>query len=292
MRFIAIMVILLLFYQNICLAKAYITYEISSRLGDQLIGYCVARKIAFDHDVPFLFQPFDYSNQLVLSVTDQMLSKQNLRNCKRITIGYSLDRSNEDQEKDYLYIVGFDHWKISSNDRAFYGISNKREFRTLLKKLIAPRCELQTFNPSKDHINIAMHVRTGEGYDPPELVDRHEEKFPKEPFYIASMRKIQKLYPDESLYVHIFTDALYPERVKNRFQQLFIENPKITFYARSGKHKWNQNVLEDLFSMAKFDCLIRPRSGLSAVAQAIGAYKVVIYPGGEIVERNVHNKAL
>ena len=44
------------------------------------------------------------------------------------------------------------------------------------------------------------------------------------------------------------------------------------------KNNHHSNVLEDFFEMARFDCLIRPDSNYSIMAEKIADYKIVISP--------------
>src|SRR3990167_5663215 len=100
MKLIVLIFLSLASFQSTFFAKAYVTYLViaDAGLGDQLIGYSIAKKIALDHNLTFLYQPFNHSDQLVLSTTDQTIPDQLIKNSKLVSIGYSLDRSNEDKD--------------------------------------------------------------------------------------------------------------------------------------------------------------------------------------------------
>ena len=48
--------------------------------------------------------------------------------------------------------------------------------------------------------------------------------------------------------------------------------------AESQNNGPNNNVLEDFFAMTEFDCLIRPDSNYSTVAEILGDYMLVMHP--------------
>jgi len=60
--------------------------------------------------------------------------------------------------------------------------------------------------------------------------------------------------------------------------KVIIDNPNITFDSRQSSDQSPTTILEDFFSMSKFDCLIRPRSAFSICAQLIGDHKIVLFP--------------
>lgn len=57
-----------------------------------------------------------------------------------------------------------------------------------------------------------------------------------------------------------------------------LNNPRIHFDCRKGTNSHKLNVLEDLFNMTRFDCLIRPSSSYSTIAQLLNNFIIVIHP--------------
>ncbi|MBT4856181.1 hypothetical protein HOM50_04785 [bacterium] len=262
-----------------------ISYQISGgRLGDQLISYCIAKEISLKYDIPLLYKPFKYSDQLQLSLLDKSFSS-NFDHYTTVEIGHDLPKEIKKKKKKathILYEVAFQHWRASTPDKAWYGVCSDQSFRQELRKYIAPCSDISVVKPPKGVISVAMHVRTGDGYDPGSLVDSYYEKFPKDDFFIDQILRLNEIFRGNSLYIYIFTDSLNTGVIKAKFQSVFSDYPSIVFNCKDGDNGWDNNVLEDLFSMPYFDCLIRPKSGYSVIAQAIGNYKVVLYPGGEI----------
>jgi hypothetical protein len=285
------LILLLLSTASFSYPKAGITYVVGTRLGDQLIHYCIAKDLALKHNLTFYYRPFKYSDELKLSEDAPLLTEQSFSKHTVIEIGHELPNTI-DENSNILYVVGFKHWQVSSYDKQWYGINADSDFRQLLKKLIAPRHVLSTLYIDHTAVTVAMHVRVGEGYDSTELVASYYEKFPKEDFYIAAIKKIKHLFPGAPLYIYIFTDSYNPQALRKKYESLFREYRDIRFEARLEKQvaPWDQHVLEDLFKMAQFDCLIRPKSAYSVIAQVIGSHKIILYPTGEIIALEKQSK--
>ncbi|MEX0940423.1 MAG: hypothetical protein WDZ41_03615 [Candidatus Babeliales bacterium] len=264
-------------------AKFAITYEISGgRLGDQLIYYCIAKNLSIKHNIPFFYRPFKYSDKLMLSSLDNQLNEKDLQKYEIVKIGSEVPHIlNQSNKENILYLVSFQHWHTSSKDPKWYGVNSTKEFRRLLKKLILPKVPIQTIKLPQNTIIVAVHVRTGEGYDSVILTANHTEKFPKDEFYIKQINKIKNHYKNKKIYFHIFTDAINPELLLKKYKSIF-SDPFLTFGIRKEKESWKSNILNDLFSMANCDCLIRPKSGFSVISQVIGNHNIIFYPGGEI----------
>ena len=122
--------------------------------------------------------------------------------------------------------------------------------------------------------------------DKKEYCDLHRpRKFPPDQFYIDQIKKISKIFHNQPLFIYIFTNSKNPKKIVSRFQKETV-NPNITFSCREENNDNKANRLEDFFSMVQFDCLIRPNSSFSQVAQLLGNYKVIIYPKGGFWRKN------
>jgi len=259
-----------------------VTFAISSgRLGDQLSYYSIAKKLSLKHNLPFYCKPFKYSDQLNISLLDRTYDDILFRHYRIVEIGSEI-LGNIDYNSDTLYVVTNKHWRTSASDFAWQGVPHDKPFLQELRKTIAPRNPISTVARPPDMVSVAVHVRIGEGYDSASTKKGCPEKFPPEQFYIDSIKRIKNIYSYKNLYFFIFTDAYDPKKVAQRFSELF-PDPSMIFNSRDAAN-FDSFVLEDLFSMAEFDCLIRAVSGLSVTAQAIGNHAIVIYPGGEIFD--------
>jgi hypothetical protein len=83
------------------------------------------------------------------------------------------------------------------------------------------------------------------------------------------------------LYIYIFTDHPEPALIEGKFLRELsvwgIENDVQIDCRRLG-NTHSQNVLEDMFSMTQFDCVIHPDSSLSRFAAIIAAPILEIKP--------------
>jgi len=102
-------------------------------------------------------------------------------------------------------------------------------------------------------------------------------KHPPDQFYLDQIKGLSEILGDVFLYVYIFTDDRNPLNIVERFRKV-INNPNITFACRETENNYYSNVLDDLFAMSTFDCLIRPYSSLSQIAELIGNHKIVLSP--------------
>ncbi len=257
-----------------------ITWEPNGgRFGDNLLSYSRAKWLSYTYNIPLLYLPFKYSDQLMIHEKENIFtpeSTQQFATIIHIPIRYILLPYN-----NTLYMSTW-HSNITIDwyDQAFV---------EEIKKNIAPRYELEKVIIPNGYISIAVHVRNGGGF----IVDTEEEKercplrFVPDEFFIAQIARLADMFPEQNLYVHIFTDHQEPAVLMQKFKQS-LDNPRITFGYREQDNSHSSNVLEDFFSMMEFDCLIRPGSHFSRFVQRLGNNKVVIYP--ESIKKNSDGK--
>jgi len=106
---------------------------------------------------------------------------------------------------------------------------------------------------------------------------RWPTRFPPMQFYIDQIIYLQKHFNYAPLYVHIFTDDKNPKKLVDIIKKNMLHD-NIQFYYKEKNNIYDANVLDDLFTMAQYDCLIRPGSNFSKVAQLLGNHKIIIYP--------------
>ncbi|MCA9770073.1 hypothetical protein KC460_01755 [Candidatus Dependentiae bacterium] len=153
-----------------------------------------------------------------------------------------------------------------------------------MRCLIKPKKKLNLPQIPNSTISVAVHVRKGGGYDAPlfsktvQYADqRWPLKFPPDDYYIEQIKKIAHQYKHHYLYCYIFTDDQQPIAIMERYKKK-LNNPRIHFDCRKGTNSHKLNVLEDLFNMTRFDCLIRPSSSYSTIAQLLNNFIIVIHP--------------
>ncbi len=294
------------------------------RLGNNLENYCKAKWISYKYNIPFLLKPFRYSDQLRLYHFETHLEKEFEKQFDSIILANHENDLFTHTHTSVLYqcnicfqandIIYFDHLLTYADDHP--------TFKDILCSMIKPLQQVPSIKLPKNIITIAVHVRKGGGYDKPlysiQEYDGHQNlityvnknvpfirnksnitramkpytysdkrfpfKFPPDQYYIDQIKKLSEILNDVPLYVHIFTDDRNPKAIKTRFEKV-VNKPNITFSCREKGNNPYGNVLKDLFSMSKFDCLIRSASTFARIAQLIGNHKIVIYP----IERHYSN---
>lgn len=163
-------------------------------------------------------------------------------------------------------------------DELYYAMRKNPIFLKEIRELISPKDALKLINLPENKITVAVHVRMGGEYE------KFNKAYPKEislrvPFidyYIEQIKRLSEMLNNRPIYVFLFTNHLNPNVLVEKFARV-VNKANIQFDARSLSSN-DDNILEDLFSMAKFDCLIRPNSSFSKIAQLIGYHKIIISP--------------
>jgi len=241
------------------------------RFGDNLVSYSKAKWMSRMFDIPLLYLPFPYADELMLHENEQI---------------YTLER--HEQFAATVQLLKGPPYALSKNNNTLYICRWKtgvvvdwydQSFLEEMKKNIAPRYELEKIAIPDNCISIAAHVRNGGTFaaDTLQEKERCPLRFLPEEFFIDQIQRLSEMFPEENLYVHIFTDHPQPAKLAKKFNKA-LNNPRITFGCRIEGNDHKSNVLEDFFSMMDFDCLIRPGSHYSRFVQRLGNNKVVIFP--------------
>ena len=239
-----------------------VTYEFSGgRLGDNLITYLHAKWISYKYEIPLLYKPFDYSNEFYF---DEIESKYNITETLKYKRSVFLGREKNisaNHLQSTLYIVPY--FPESTCERLYFRDRHgdyfpyfqvdwkDKKFKALAREMLRPKKPIKLCECPKDKITIAVHVRTGGGFDAANFSFLQPIKCPPETFYLEQLTTICKLFPDEELYFHIFTDDQNPAQIAKRFQS-YLGEERAHFAYRRDDNFHDQNVLEDLFSMMQF----------------------------------------
>jgi hypothetical protein len=258
--------------------------QTGGRLGDQLILYWKAKVLADMYDMPFFYTPFrEYGEDLMMSKKENRLNKAKIKTFKnivRINATYNCEKKLN-RNNNTLYLLDF-HAPVQK--LGFHFGYNKKGIQQHLKKMLQPlKPPMKIFRP-KTILSVAVHVRTGGGYD---TVSEKRGgiawqvlypcKFAPTSFYINQMKYLYELLGKKPFYVHIFTDDQQPQRIAQEFKNALKDLP-ITFATRTEGNAHNANVIDDFIAMTQFDCIIRPQSGLSKMAEFIGNPSIAIIP--------------
>lgn len=282
-----------------------ITYALDrGRFGDQLVNYMKALWISWKYGLPILYRPFDYSDQLSLSSFHAKVFNGDTLKLfsKKVEFIHSIEKAKkafeqfekiDPSDEQLLCIISFltpldEKWEDEKWDD--FG------FRKLLQEQIKPKNQVPSLHLPKDRITVALHVRTGRGYDLQLNIDNMPTKFPSDTFYLNGLKQIADHFHGKPLYVYIFTDDPDPREIKNRLEEEWkdweVENGAV-FDCRLIENRHDLHVLEDFFSMMEFDCLIRPDSNFTRCIAAISAPLIEVKPSNwDEIRRDATGKPL
>lgn len=267
------------------LAISAVTYDFSGgRFGDNLVAYCHAKWVAHKHQLPLLYRPFQYSDQLVLHTREQYVYTPEIhKNFMRTHMFESSEKKVKNQflAQETLFVIPYFPETLQEvcDDNYHYIKVDWHDpvFIQELRACISPRIPIKPPQIPEGHMSIAVHVRTGAGFDDLNGILGFPLKFPDNSFYIEQIKYIAKEFPDKKMYVLLFTDHTQPAALAQQYHAA-LNNPRITYAYRTETNNWLSNVLEDFFAMLACDCLIRPESSFSIMAEKLGEYKIVISP--------------
>lgn len=281
-----------------------ITYHSASRTGDQIVDYIHAKWMSYKYGLPLYYRPFYYSSEFVFHFEEQILTSDVIQRYRCVDLN-SVQQLNEKVNEDTLYYVH--HCPDSKYEcinlnwgTPFIDVDwDDETFKKEMIRLIAPVKPLKLIHPPEGIVSIALHYRSGEGFDGDGAKKTRPLIFVSDTYYFNQLKLVQKLTNSSPLYVFIFTDHTDPQKIVHKFRDHF-PGDKIIFDCRESSN-YNLNVLEDMFSFLNFDCIIRTLSHFSAVASHLGNFKIDISPAViinddqyqvNLITRSVWNKYL
>lgn len=298
-RFFYLITIFLYFFCGITYTQNALTYERSGgRLGDQLLYYAKRKILERDFNLILYECSFPFSDKFILHGAEKRFNRHIAQQYKRkVKIQNALQIKNNSSQKKTLYIANF----YTRTENHFKRMWRDPEYAQEIKKMLSPTIAIHKLDLPKDKICVAVHIRKGSGPDqplasvqlysghhgqvsyhhtnkrPPHYSDkRWPTKFPPDQYYIDQIKKLSEMLNDQPLYVYLFTDHKNPQQLCNLYKNKIGKN-NITFdYSR--KSNYQNRIIDDLFNMAEFDCLIRSSSHFSQSAQLIGNHIIVFFP--------------
>lgn len=265
-----------------------VTYTFSGgRFGDNLLSYCHAKWISYKYNIPLLYKPFQYSDQLILH-SNEIPYHSDLETEFQEIVTYSKD-THVQPENGYLYVVPFFPESIFNRyDQDYpYLFSVDWEddaFKLILQTMICPINPVAISRPYDKSVTVAVHVRKGTGWDipnyritPDALTASHPLRFAPDSFYIEQLKKIVKIFPHQNIYVYLFTDHDNPAELAKKYVNA-VACDRLTIDYRRTENNEFINVIDDFFALTIFDCIIRADSNFSFIAAKLGNYKIQISP--------------
>ena len=154
------------------LKPAAVTYDFSGgRLGDNLIAYSHARWISYKYDIPLLYRPFKYSDKFGLHVKHNFFEMEDTDQFDQVVHFAELEGKHNtlaiDQDANILYIVPyFPPVESDINGRFHFDVDWKEPgFQKILHEEIIPIEPIKQFDLPEGKHHVAVHVRTGAGWD-------------------------------------------------------------------------------------------------------------------------------
>lgn len=258
-----------------------IKYSFSGgRFGDNLIAYFHAKWIAYKYGIPFLYSPFPFSEQFKMHDRDQCLEDFDFseifvindeKQISSIPKGTLIEVPYSPEcVVDYLSLPkGLPYIQVDWEDPIFHA----EVVRCLTSKKYIP-----TIHVPKNYISLGVHVRRGGGFDNYEAARCiWPLKFPPDDYYLEQIKTISKIFPNKKIYVYIFTDDQTPRSIVDSFKSK-LQNPNLIFDCRAQGNNPSSNILEDFFSMSKFDCFIGCKSNYSMMAMQLAHHFISILP--------------
>lgn len=270
-----------------------VTYDFSGgRLGDCLLSYCHAKWISYCYDIPLLYKPFTYSDQLWMHHLEIHYSPELEKQFAHVVV-VNKDTQIDPQSGDLYVIPFFPESIFNRNDIEFPYLFTVEwqlpTFKSILQQMISPIGEVKMPEIPSNCLSVAVHVRKGTGWDipnyritPEQLTASHPLRFAPDSFFIAQLKKIAVLFGDAKIFVYLFTDHNNPCELAEKYKQE-VDCDRMIFDCRTTVNNEFVNVLDDFFALLKFDCLIRADSNFSYIASKLGNYTLVISPWHGIV---------
>ena len=238
--------------------------DVKGRLGNALTAYINCKYLSYKYDVPFLYQPFPYSDQFAFH--DEEIPReiweplfQNKRTFEGVDDFHS---ASTFFVVPYFREGALSHrWKLR-----LYPDWKDQVFINLIRKSLQPRFTFNTISLPHDTINIVLHVRRGGSFDSQEVVRKLPVKFPSDEFFFDTLKQVSEFFNNHDIYAHIMTDDLEPEKLLTKYQNELVEYKNIRFGFKK------LEIMEDFFSIPKFDCIIRGDSTFSIVASILANF--------------------
>ena len=147
--------------------ESYVTYTKSGgRFGDNLITYMHAKWISYKYQIPLLYDPFPYSDQLQLHKEERLYNDSIKNTVNHIQTVVTLVNSQINKNSSTLYIIPYypeSLYEVSMDANLAYMPVNWDDikFKEILKQHIKPVTELPKLNLPNDKITVAVHLRLG-----------------------------------------------------------------------------------------------------------------------------------
>lgn len=273
------------------LSSCGVTYTFSGgRLGDNLLAYLHAKWISYKYELPLYYKPFPFSEEFILSDVELPYKKELATSFPALkTLKEEKDLLTKSVKGTLWTIPYFPESKVelATGQWIYFPVDWEDEgFKTVIRQVIVPKNPFHYTPLPTDKVTVAVHVRKGGGIDPVSCHPDWPFKFPPDSYYIEQIKRIHDIFKGEPLYVYLFTDDLNPQRIAEKYQKA-VGRTNIEYAFRKEGNTPTNNILEDLFDMIRYDCLIRGDSNFAIIASKLTDYKVLIKPAHHFKKKGI-----
>lgn len=257
-----------------------ITYQVEKEgLGTHLLNYMRAKWLSHLYEIPVRVKPFPHFNQLVLG--NKELKLNIAHHNPRIMLEREEQIAYMDPTRALYTLPNFPEVDLAIVDlpEPPYIAADWKdlEFLKVLRKFVAPEKDIDEISLPKNRVSVALHVRRGLPTESRDLKSQNPLKFPPNSYYVAQLQRLNTLFQGRPLYVFIFTEDKNPGDIAQALEKE-LHLPHVKFDWHKGTYNHRAHVIDDLFNMMRFTCLVRPLSNYSLVAEILGNHRILIKP--------------
>lgn len=279
------------------------------RLGDQLMMYVKAKIISHYTAIPLYINYFTYADSFVFWKKENHLSNFNKKKSEEVVLHTLSTFENIRNAENKLFVTHY-YFQLNSWGEAqkkydtqeimdWKELMQNQELLQEIRSLLEPIDEIPLLLPPSNILSVAVHVRKTSENDTPMVSNQlynvnkldvsqsiprgnfsdinYPTKHLPDQYYIDQIKRLYQLVGEKPLYVFIFTDYKYPERLCRLYENQ-CKSENITFCCRTGEHNQVNTQIQDIVSMARYNYLIRGGSNFPQISQLMGNHRLVIYP--------------
>ena len=242
------------------------------RLGDQLSKYMLTcwHSIEYGYEVKL---PRNYFPEFVNKHCGALFFKRNKNDRFLLLNKFKAGKLNFDKNCSCSsrIIVGVHHLALGSA----IDWKNKKFNRKIDDFFSNIEKHVKITSIPQDAVSIAVHYREGGNFDSQATKDKFKNKFLDIEFFLKGIREVLSVVPhDVPVYIGLFSDSIYQNFVQHFKHEIFRKKRKNIRVCNLSKLN---DVYHDLFTMSKFDFIVRPSSNFSFISHKIGNFTGAYY---------------
>jgi len=270
-----------------------------SRTGDQLSTYVKTKWIEHLLGIPAAIEPFPCATKFEFNETETLFTSHIFPRyerkrvfLRRNYISWINDAVRDKQHKTAFLII-----KASLTAPLIERMRNDQVFMNKIRSCFQLKepipADLLPHKDNPEDIIVGVHIRRGSG--PDKDPNRHKRvqrlgggayiiphrisgRWLPDSYYIEQIEALHKKYPGKTVHVYLFTDMQKPEELLNHYRTAFKHASDIKIKNIGLCNQSEDAIIYDLIAMQQCDCLIRPDSNYSKMADLLGKHTITIAP--------------